>query len=421
MWSALIELVEWTKDFFMQNGAFGLFILAFAEASFFPIPPDVVLIPLSLISPKNAIYYSCITAASSTLGGIFGYIIGVRAGRPLLLRFAGGKRFKQIEKMFGRYGGWAVAIAGFTPIPYKIFTIASGVFRMKITTFTIAALLSRSIRFLIEGTVIMVMGENALVYINKVLGPGSFIFIAAAAAAYCLMKKKKISMDLSNLNINNYWKKYIKRFGKFGVNLVSGFILAIFFGLLFFKIGLDSSARWLRIFDNKVLLAVKSLNVPAIFHTVRVINFLFQPHLIIIILVAILFIAWKIGRRKLFLFMTIISMSGSFLIQWGLKPLFQRPRISPFEEGLAFLEYGFPSGTMLVSTAVIGYIVFLLTHSKVISRSKPFIIMAAVIILFLIGFSRVFTGVSFPTDVIAGFLMGAIWVIVCVLTTNAYE
>lgn len=186
-----IELIEFAKDFFLENGAFGLFIMAFAEASFFPVPPDIVLIPLALICPKRAFYYSAITALSSTLGGIFGYLIGVRAGRPFLSKFAKGKRFREIEIMFSRYGGWAVAIAGFTPIPYKVFTIASGVFRMKVTTFITAAFLSRSARFFIEGAIIVAMGDNAQIYINKLLGPGSFILTGVVAAAYYIIKKIK--------------------------------------------------------------------------------------------------------------------------------------------------------------------------------------------------------------------------------------
>ena len=130
------------EDFFIQNGAWGLFILAFTEASFFPIPPDIVLLPLGLLSPARVLYYAAITSIASTLGGIFGYFIGVRAGRPILSRFIKENNFHKIEEMFDRYGGWAVAVAGFTPIPYKVFTIASGVFHMDFTTFVLQLFLA---------------------------------------------------------------------------------------------------------------------------------------------------------------------------------------------------------------------------------------------------------------------------------------
>ncbi len=187
----ILYFIEGTKDFFIQNGAWGLFILAFAEASFFPIPPDVVLLPLALFSPGRALYYALITSAASTLGGIFGYLLGKKAGRPILSRFVKEKNLKKIEAMFSRYGGWAVAVAGFTPIPYKVFTIASGVFHMNFATFFIATILSRSARFFLEGIVVLSMGEDAMIYVNRLLGPGSFALLAAAAFIYFLMKKKR--------------------------------------------------------------------------------------------------------------------------------------------------------------------------------------------------------------------------------------
>lgn len=415
-----MELIEWTKDFFLENGAFGLFILAFAEASFFPVPPDIVLIPLAIISPKSALYYSAVTALSSTLGGIFGYLIGVRAGRPLLSRFARGKRFKEIETMFYRYGGWAVAIAGFTPIPYKVFTIASGVFRMKITTFVIAAFLSRSARFFIEGAIIVAMGESAQIYINKLLGPGSFILTATVIAAYYVMKKSRVTFDFSRLKMNNCFKGFLKEFGEFGIYLIAGFILVNIFGILFFKLGSQLSARWLHMFDNKILAAIKLVCFPAADYVAKYINMLFGPYQILAVLALSLIASWYLGKRKLFVFMTLISFSGGFLIQWGLKSLFHRPRVFPPADEIQFFAYGFPSGTMLVATAVVGYIAFLMIRSKAVGR-KIAVIAAGFLTVLLIGISRIYAGISFPTDVIAGFLMGIVWLIVCVLATEAYE
>lgn len=92
--------IEGTKDFFIQNGAWGLFILAFTEASFFPVPPDIVLLPLVLFSPGRALYYATVTSAASSLGGIFGYLIGVRAGRPILSRLIKKKIFIRWRQCF---------------------------------------------------------------------------------------------------------------------------------------------------------------------------------------------------------------------------------------------------------------------------------------------------------------------------------
>lgn len=181
--------MEEAKNFFIQNGAWGLFVLSFAEASFFPIPPDAVLLPLSIFSPSKALYYAAITSFASTLGGAFGYFIGARAGRPILHRFIKDDNFHKIEDAFIRYGGWAVAVAGFTPIPYKVFSIASGAFHMRFATFFIAAFISRSARFFLEAAVVYAMGEDAISYINELLGPGSFALVAVFAAIYFVIKR----------------------------------------------------------------------------------------------------------------------------------------------------------------------------------------------------------------------------------------
>ncbi|HHY05043.1 MAG TPA: hypothetical protein GX534_07655, partial [Thermoanaerobacterales bacterium] len=104
MMTSILSFINETKEFFIQNGALGLFILAFAEASFFPIPPDIVLIPLSIMSPRRAIYYSSMTSLASTLGGVFGYIIGARAGRPILFKIIKKYNLSKIEHIFKEHG-----------------------------------------------------------------------------------------------------------------------------------------------------------------------------------------------------------------------------------------------------------------------------------------------------------------------------
>lgn len=144
-----------------------------------------------MMLPSKSFYYALITSIGSMLGGVFGYFLGVRAGRPLLIRFVKGRNFDRLEGMFRRYGGWAVAIAGFTPIPYKVFTIAAGVFRIDLITFFIAVLLSRSARFFLEAALVVSMGEKAPELIDRILGPGSFLVVASIAVVYLAFKNRK--------------------------------------------------------------------------------------------------------------------------------------------------------------------------------------------------------------------------------------
>jgi len=125
--------------------------LSFAESSFFPIPPDVMLAPMALARPERAWRLAFITTLASVLGGLFGYAIGMFAfdlvqpwieARP---RYAEGYRLA--VEWFGRYGFWAVFVAGFSPIPYKVFTIAAGVLSMALLPFALASLIGRGARF----------------------------------------------------------------------------------------------------------------------------------------------------------------------------------------------------------------------------------------------------------------------------------
>ena len=138
-----------------------LFLLAFAEASFFPVPPDVLLITLGVVDPQRAIGYAAITTAGSVIGGALGYGIGLYGGRPILLRFFNRTKVAAVERLYDRYNAWATGIAGLTPIPYKVFTIGGGAFKIRFRVFMLASLASRGFRFMTEGILLYFFGAAA--------------------------------------------------------------------------------------------------------------------------------------------------------------------------------------------------------------------------------------------------------------------
>jgi len=124
--------------------------LSFAESSFFPIPPDVMLAPMSLAQPARAGWFALLTTLSSVAGGVLGYVIGMFAFdliEPLLRESAYWDKYLLAQAWFGRWGFWAVFLAGFSPIPYKIFTIAAGAAAMALGPFVLASLVGRGARF----------------------------------------------------------------------------------------------------------------------------------------------------------------------------------------------------------------------------------------------------------------------------------
>src|SRR5574344_441953 len=151
------------NDFFQAMGTTGLFLNSFIESFFLVPPPDFLLIAMDLARPKLAIYYATICTIASALGGVIGYAIGFLGGRPVfhwLFRKGGQEKFDMVEKMYTEYGSFAVFFSAFTPIPYKIFTIASGVLNMSFAKFFLASFLGRGLRFFIVSIVLMFFGET---------------------------------------------------------------------------------------------------------------------------------------------------------------------------------------------------------------------------------------------------------------------
>ncbi|BAO44802.1 YqaA family protein [Thiolapillus brandeum] len=124
--------------------------LSFAESSFFPVPPDVMLAPMSLARPDKAWWFALITTLASVVGGIGGYFIGLWAFdfiEPMLHDFGYYGKYLQVRSWFDEWGFWAIFVAGFSPIPYKVFTITAGVISMSFLPFVLASLIGRGGRF----------------------------------------------------------------------------------------------------------------------------------------------------------------------------------------------------------------------------------------------------------------------------------
>lgn len=151
----------------LQYGPVGLFVVSFFESIFFPVPPDVLLLPLSLMRPQLSFWYSLLTTFASVSGAFVGYLIGMKAGRPIVEHMFSRKRVQEIEALFARYGSWAVGIAAFTPIPFKLFTLGAGIFRVGLWPFFVASVLGRGGRFFLEASLVFFLGDRARAYLGR--------------------------------------------------------------------------------------------------------------------------------------------------------------------------------------------------------------------------------------------------------------
>ncbi len=153
-------------------GTPALFVLAFAEASFFPIPPDVLLIALALGLPKRAFRYALVCTAGSILGAVAGYGLGFVAAplaKTLVAELAGLRFYYEVAEAYGRNAFLAIAVAGFTPIPYKVFTLSAGIFHEAVSLWTLilASLCSRTARFFLVGSLIFFFGKPVKRFIDR--------------------------------------------------------------------------------------------------------------------------------------------------------------------------------------------------------------------------------------------------------------
>lgn len=192
----LTELAHWTDGFAQSDWASVLlFLLAFSESIFFPIPPDPLLIAIGIAKPGSAIWLAGLVTAGSVAGALVGHTLGNRLGRPVLNRFVSDHRLGPAESLFEKFGVWAIIIAAFTPIPYKVFAILAGVMKLPIRPFLLASLIGRGARFFLIGVLIFVFGESIqsffddyFMWITIAVGLG---VVAVVAAAFVWSRTRK--------------------------------------------------------------------------------------------------------------------------------------------------------------------------------------------------------------------------------------
>ena len=161
-----------------------LAILSFIEAIFFPIPPDAVLMPLVLREPRGFFVAAAVTTIFSVLGALVGYLIGLKGGRPILDRFVSRQKVARVEELYQRYDVWSIFIAAFTPIPYKVFAVSAGVFRLSITRFTLASLVGRFVRFFAIAALVAAYGQTMVAFVEEYFEALTLALVAAAAAGW---------------------------------------------------------------------------------------------------------------------------------------------------------------------------------------------------------------------------------------------
>lgn len=189
----LRKLYDWTISLAETRYAlWALAFVAFVESSVFPIPPDILLIPLIIAAPRRAWLIAGVCTVSSVLGGAFGYFIGWglfdTVGQPVLEFYGKDKYFDEFAVRYNEWGAWAVLIAGVTPFPYKVITILSGTTGLNFGVFMVSSLLARGLRFFIVAALLWKFGEPIRDFIEKRLGLMFTLFCILLVGGFVVVK-----------------------------------------------------------------------------------------------------------------------------------------------------------------------------------------------------------------------------------------
>ena len=189
----LKRLYDWTISLAESKHAlWALAFVAFVESSVFPIPPDILMIPMIIATPKRAFLIAGIALVSSVLGGMLGYFIGWGAfesvGRPVLEFYGKDAYFAEFSTKYNEWGAWAVLIAGITPFPYKVITILSGVTGLNFMVFMVASIIARGFRFFLVAGLLWKFGEPIRDFIEKRLGLMFTLFMILLLGGFVAIK-----------------------------------------------------------------------------------------------------------------------------------------------------------------------------------------------------------------------------------------
>lgn len=189
----LRKLYDWTLSLAAHRHAlWALFIISFIESSVFPVPPDILIIPMVLAAPTKAWRIALVATVGSVLGGLLGYGIGAflfdTVGEPILGFYGYEAKFADFQGRYNEWGAWIVAGAGFTPFPFKVITIASGATSLDLWVFLIASTLSRGARFFIVAALLWRYGEPIRGFIERYLPQLTFLFFALLLGGFLAVK-----------------------------------------------------------------------------------------------------------------------------------------------------------------------------------------------------------------------------------------
>ena len=194
------EKIPWFRQIYDRSllwvqspsGIWALFLIAVAESSFFPIPPDVFLIVMCISVPRKSFRYAAVCAVGSVIGGVIGYGLGLgfmdTIGVKILEWYGLHDKYEVVQNLYQQYDALAVGAAGFTPLPYKLFTITAGAFKINFVTFILVSIAARSARFFLVAAFIFKFGAPVRHFIDRYFNLLSILFFILLIGGFLVVK-----------------------------------------------------------------------------------------------------------------------------------------------------------------------------------------------------------------------------------------
>ncbi|PWK05982.1 YqaA family protein [Tumebacillus permanentifrigoris] len=405
----------------LEYGWIGLLFVSIAEASFLPVAPDLLLVPIVGAHHHMALFYALLALGGSLVGAMFGHFLGAKAGYPILRKFMSEDRLNQVRSMFDRYGIWAVVVAGLIPLPFKLFTISAGVFKMRRRTLLTGALIGRGIRFGLVAWLSTLFNIKIPHGLETKFLLGLLVVVGLVVLYLYIKSEKGRWLRDPLLNLVQFFKHDfltpIRKGSRPGLVVLA---IGTMCSLLVAVFGGDRVADFLYTFDGPVHHYVIETLQPRFDFEVKMINWLFSMPVVItgylFVAYRLLFTLRKLPKMRLFAGLLL----GTMLMQFLFKSFEWNP-LTEFDVDLNAFDKllgmnALPSGRVMAAILLYTSLAYLTWVTIRTLWVRLLGIATSMLLILCAPLSHILFGHHRMSSALGGLVAAILWILGCICT-----